>query len=366
MKITAAVVRQHRAPFSIETLDLEDPRDDEILVRVVASGVCHTDMIVRDGQMPTPLPVVLGHEGAGVVERVGRAVAVVARGDHVVMSYDACLHCDLCHDRNPAYCRDLFPLNFGGTRRDGTTALSSNGAKVHGNFFGQSSFGSYAICTERNVVKVPNDVPLEILGPLGCGLQTGAGAVINALRVTAGRSLAVFGSGAVGLAAVMAARVVGAATIIAVDIVSERLDLARQLGATHTVNAGSEDAMAAIAKIAPGGLDFCFDNTGTRAVQRQAVDVLRPRGVCGIVAFETPETEVTLSQLGLMVGGKTFRGIVQGDSVPQILIPQLIELHRQGRFPFDRLIRIYPLDQINRAIADSAAGKTVKAVVRMP
>jgi aryl-alcohol dehydrogenase len=202
------------AAVSIETLDLETPRDTEILVRVIATGVCHTDMVARDGHLPTPQPVVLGHEGAGVVEKVGKSVTKVSVGDHVVMTFNSCGHCHSCNDNAATYCHEFFPRNFFATRADGSSALSKDGERIHGNFFGQSSFATHAVCHERNIVKVPKHAPLELLGPLACGVQTGAGAVINALKVGAGKSFAVFGAGSVGLSAVMAAKVVGATTVM--------------------------------------------------------------------------------------------------------------------------------------------------------
>ncbi len=351
--------------MSFETLDLEEPRDDEILVRVVATGVCHTDIAMRDRTFPVPQPVVLGHEGAGIVERVGGGVSAVAPGDHVVMSYNSCGTCPSCAAHAATYCYDFFGRNFAATRPDGSTSLSAAGSAVHSNFFGQSSFANFALCRERNVVKVAPDLPLEILGPLACGFQTGAGAVMNALQVGPGQSFAVFGSGSVGLSAVMAARAAGAATIVAVDVNPARLALALELGATHTVHARAGDPSAAIVKLTGAGVDFALEATGIPAVIRQAVESLAPRGVCGIVGAGPVGSEVTLDVLHIMTAGRTLRGIVEGDAAPQTFIPQLIELYRAGRFPFDRLIRFYPFDQLNAAIADSESGTVVKAVVRM-
>ena len=236
---------------------------------------------------------------------------------------------------------------------------------VHDHFFGQSSFGTYALANERTVVKVPKDLPLERLGPLGCGIQTGAGSVMNALKIGAGASFAAFGSGSVGLSAVMAARIVGATTIIAVDVVASRLALAKELGATHTVNAVDADPVSEIRAITNGGVDFALESTGRPEVVRQAIDVLGTRGTCGIVGAAPIGTAASFDMGGLMSPGKSIRGIIQGDSVPELFIPQLIELHRQGRFPFDRLIKFYSFDDINQAAADSEAGTAIKPVLRM-
>jgi aryl-alcohol dehydrogenase len=365
VNVHAAVTRAVRAPLSLEHLELEEPRPDEILVRVVATGVCHTDIAMRDQTFPVPQPIVLGHEGAGVVERTGSAVTKVAPGDHVVMTYNSCGFCPSCAEHQPTYCYDFFGRNFAGARADGSSAFSAAGERVHGNFFGQSSFANYALCHERNVVKVPSDVDLALLGPLACGVQTGAGAVINALRVGVGHSFAAFGAGSVGLSAVMAARVAGATTIVAVDLNDARLELARELGATHTFNGSRENVTEAIVAATGGGVNFALEATGIPAVIRQAVDSLAPRGTCGIVGAAAPGSEVSLDVLNIMTAGRTLRGIVEGESTPEVFIPALIALYRQGRFPFDRLVEFYPFERINDAIHASEAGRVVKAVVRM-
>lgn len=365
MKVRAAVARATRAPLSMETLELEDPREGEICVRLVATGVCHTDIAMRDQVFPVPQPVVLGHEGAGVVERVGKAVTKVAPGDHVLMSFNSCGSCPSCLEHEPAYCHDFFGRNFAAQRADGSSALSASGSLIHGNFFGQSSFATHALCQEYNVVRVPQDVPLDVLAPLACGVQTGAGSIINALKVGAGDSVVIFGTGSVGLSAVLAARLTGAGTIVAVDLNPERLQLAREFGATHAIDAGREDVVEAIGRATDGGANFTLDTTGVASVVRRAVDVLAPRGTCGILAASTPGTEVAIDLIHLMTAGRRFRGIVEGESNPPVFIPSLIRLYQQGRFPFDRMISYYDFEQINEAIADSEHGRCVKAVVRM-
>lgn len=364
MQITAAVARQDGAPLVLEQLELDAPRDNEVLVRVVATGICHTDLNMRDSPGRVPKPIVLGHEGAGIVERVGKAVHKVQPGDHVVMTFDSCGHCASCFKGDAAYCTENFQHNWSGRRLDGSTALCSHGEAVHSHFFGQSAFATHAICTERNVVPVRKDVPLELLGPLGCGMQTGAGAVINSLKVGAGSSIGIFGTGSVGLAAVMAARLVGAAVIVAVDTQDSRLEMAARLGATHTVNPLREDAFKAIAGIAAGGLDFALDTSGNLEVIRSAVLQLAPRGVCGLIN-SAKGADVPLNILNMMLGGKSVRGIHQGDSVPEIFIPQLIEAYLQGRFPFDTLVKYYRLEDINHAMEEMERGEVIKPVIRM-
>ncbi|NHN90089.1 NAD(P)-dependent alcohol dehydrogenase [Acetobacter conturbans] len=364
MKISAAIARARHAPLSIETLELETPRENEILVRLVAVGICHTDAAMRDQQFPVPHPLVLGHEGAGIVERVGANVTKVAAGDHVIMHYDSCGTCPSCVAHAPAYCHHFFGYNFSGRRADGSLTLRCDSGEIFGNFFGQSSFATYSLCRERNVVKVAKNLPLDLLAAIGCGIQTGAGAVINALRVRAGDSLAVFGTGSVGLAAIMAARVCGATRIIAVDTNPDRLDMALSLGATQAINAASQDSVAEIRTLTGTGVAFTFDTTGNATVLRQCVDALAPRGICGTVGVPAQERNVTLDIIDIMTHGKTLRGIVQGESNPDLFFQTLIDLYLQGNFPIDRLITHYTFEQINQAMSDSEAGKVIKAVLR--
>jgi aryl-alcohol dehydrogenase len=362
MLISAAVVRETGQPFVIEELELDAPRAGEVLVKVHAVGICHTDIAVQHQWMPVPLPLVLGHEGAGVVEAVGEGVTKVAVGDKVVLTYASCGSCGMCSRGEQAYCLELVGRNVSGGRLDGTNALHGEG-NVHGFFFSQSSFATHAVATERNVVKVPEDTDLTLVGPLGCGLQTGAGTVINRLKPTAGSSIAVFGTGAVGLAAVMAAKVVGCTTIIAVDIKASRLELASELGATHTVDSAAVDAVTTIQQITGWGADFTIDTTAVPAAARQAVDALAPRGTCAIVGLGPGGTEVAIDMTGLLIPGRTVTGVTEGDARPDEFIPLLLELHRQGRFPIDKMVRTYPLADINQAVEDTESGRTLKAVL---
>jgi aryl-alcohol dehydrogenase len=363
--IRAAVAREAGKPLQFENATLEAPRDNEVLVRMVATGVCHTDMVIRDQQYKTPLPMILGHEGAGVVERVGRAVTTVAVGDHVVMTYMYCGLCSPCATGHPAHCANMGQLNFGGGRLDGSSsACCHDGGELHDHFFGQSSFATHAVASELNVVKVPKEVPLELLGPLGCGLQTGAGAVLNAMKVHAGSSFAAFGTGAVGLAAIMAARVAGATRIIAVDVNPARLQLALELGATHAINSRENDPVAEIRNITGGGADFTLECSGRAAVLRQAIDSLGLLGTCGIVGATPEGTEASFNVNDVMIPGRRIMGIVQGDVVSRTFIPELIELYSQGRFPFARLVKFYSFDQVNEAMADSESGITIKPILR--
>ncbi len=364
MKIKAAVVYEKSTPFRIEELELDDPREDEILVRIVATGICHTDLAGRDGHLPIPAPpYVFGHEGAGIVERTGARVAKVKPGDHVVLSWDCCGSCPPCRTGQPSYCLHFFRHNFHGARPDGTTTLRKDGRAIHGAFFGQSSFADFALVNERNVVKVTRDVPLEILGPLACGVLTGAGAVMNTLHPRPGSSLAVFGAGNVGLSAILGAVVCGCTTIIAVDRRPEPLKAAQEFGATHTLNAAEADPVEAIRGITGGGADFSLECVGNPQVLRQAVDCLPRRGVCRLLGVVAPGTQVSLD-MDLLMNGRTVKGIIEGDAVPDLFIPRLIELYQRGRLPFDRMITFYPFDRINRAAADMEQRRVIKPVLR--
>ncbi|MCF7695829.1 NAD(P)-dependent alcohol dehydrogenase [Mycetohabitans sp. B2] len=364
--ITVAVVRAPQQPFTIEPARIRGPQGDEVLVRVVATGLCHTDLIMRDQYYPVPLPAVLGHEGAGVVEQVGPNVKNLKAGDHVVLTYGACGHCNPCASGHEAYCKDFYPLNFGGSDAHGHTALQTpEGETLHDHFFAQSSFATYALAREHNAIKVPTDAPLELLGPLGCGIQTGAGAVINSMKVRPGSSFAAYGAGAVGLSAVMAARVAGVTTIVAIDVVPSRLELARELGATHTVNSREANIVEAVREITGSGADFALESTGTPEVLEAGIEALGGLGTIGIVGAPKLGTRASFDVNNLLLGGRSIRGIVEGDSVPQVFIPQLVKLYQQGRFPFDRLVKCYPLEQINQAAEDSIKGITLKPILRM-
>jgi aryl-alcohol dehydrogenase len=364
MEIRAAVVYETSGDFSIEQLELCDPNDDEVLVRIVGAGICHTDLAGRDMHLPIPPPPsVFGHEGAGVVEKVGARVTKVKPGDHVVLGWDYCGTCPSCKAGKDLYCLNFFLHNFHGARPDGTTTLRKGDQVIHGSFFCQSSFADFALANERNVVKVREDIPLEVLAPMGCGVMTGAGAVMNSLQPRPGASIAVFGVGPVGMSAVLAAVVCGCTTIIAVDINADRLEMAKEFGATHTVNAGEVDPVEAIMDITGGGAEFSLECVGNPKVLRQAVDVLPRLGVCGLLGVVPPGTEVALD-MDLIMNGRTVKGVLGGDAIADLFIPKLIELYSQGRFPFDRLIAFYPFDEINQAVEDMEEGRVIKPVLR--
>ena len=280
---------------------------------------------------------------------------MVKPGDHVVLSYQSCGRCHECLGSHPAGCEHFWEANFGFARLDGSNALVKSG--VRGHFFGQSSFATHSVATERNLVPVPPDLPLDLLAPLGCGLQTGAGTVLNSLQVRPGSSLAVFGTGTVGLAAVMAARLAGADPIIGVDRLPRRLQLAKELGATHVMDNRYEDIAAGLKTITGSGVDYVLEITGSPRLYHLALEVLNPHGTVALIA--APGGSYSLPQ------GRRVLSIIQGDAVPQTFIPKMINLYQNGHFPFDRLITYYAFQDINQAIAAAKRGDTIKPVLRI-
>jgi aryl-alcohol dehydrogenase len=355
----AAVLRAPDQPYTCEEVTLADLRPDEILVKIAGCGMCHTDMVFRAGALPKSLPIIPGHEGSGVVEAVGEAVRAVRPGDHVLLSFAACGLCANCLSGQPYYCSEFEARNLSGRYPDGSTgAADAKGAPVSSRWFGQSSFAQYAVATERNAVVVDKDLPLELLGPLGCGLQTGAGAVLNEMRLAPGQSLAVFGAGTVGLAAVMAARLSGAGEIVVVDLHQPRLDLALELGATRVVVGGKADLVAEV-KGAGRGVDFTLETTAVTELITASVAVLARPGTSVLVGSGAGKINIPPH----MLVGRKITYVYEGAAVPQTFLPRLIQFWREGRFPFDRLVRTYPLSEVNAAEADSHAGVTIKPVL---
>ncbi|HWV84083.1 MAG TPA: NAD(P)-dependent alcohol dehydrogenase [Capillimicrobium sp.] len=365
MRVTAATIEQVNAPLQVEELEIDEPRAGEALVRIVATGVCHTDAIAQEGDFPYPFPGVLGHEGAGVVEAVGDGVTNVAVGDPVVIGWPWCGECRNCREGQPRYCMMIGPLVGRGTRDDGSTALRRpDGTPVHSHFFGQSSFATHSIVDAKVLVKLPEGFPVETAGPLACGLATGAGAVWNNARPEVGSSIVVYGTGAVGLAAVMAARNSGATTIIAVDRHDSRLKLARELGATDTINVGEADPVEAVQEICGGHADYSLECTGNVNVLRQAADSVGLRGRCVIIGGAPAGAEFTLDHMSTL-WGKTVAGVLGGEGTSDRLIGALARLHLTGRFPYDKLVARFKLNEVNDAMAQSAAGDVLKPILVM-
>lgn len=364
MEITAAVAEGAGAGFVLQRVELDDPRTDEVLVRIVAVGVCHTDVLCRDHGVGSVFPAVLGHEGAGIVERVGTGVTKVKAGDRVVLTFRSCGQCGKCRGGHPAYCDTMPLLNYVGRRADGSSALRRGEEALGSNFFGQSSFASYALAYETNLVKLPEDFDLTMAAPLGCGVQTGAGAVLRSLDCEAGSSLVVVGGGAVGLSAVMAAKVRGCAPVVVVEPLAQRRALALELGASHVIDPAGTNVAEAVRAILPLGADNVVDTTGRAEVLATALTYLASRGALGLVGVPAqPNAELTLAVSSFLTSGHRVIGIIEGDSNPDEFIPELIHLFESGRFPIDRIISVYPFEEINRSIDDQHKGGCIKPVL---
>jgi aryl-alcohol dehydrogenase len=371
MQIVAAIAYQRTGPFVVEAAQLDEPRANEVLVKIAGVGLCHTDLTALTGKIiPINLPAVFGHEGSGTVAAVGAHVTKFKVEDRVTMSFCSCGHCTHCTAGHPAYCESSSTLNYAGARDDGSTSIqgcsqqTGERASIASNFFGQSSFANYALTYERNLVAVPEGFPLELAGPLGCGIQTGAGAILNVLRPAKGSSVLITGGGSVGLSGVLAAVVAGCGKIIVVEPVLERRELALALGATHALDPTSPDFGAILGKLAPAGFNHFFDSTGLPHVIAQGINRLGLRGSAALVGIP-PELDSALAMplLPVIGAGRSIHGVVEGDSNPEVFIPYLMDLYLEGRLPIDRLISTYRLSDINRAAADHREGRCVKAVL---
>lgn len=366
MRIKVAVVREKGAAFVISDAQLEDPRDDEVLVRLVACGICASDLSARQQAVPVPMPIVLGHEGAGVVQATGRGVTKLSVGDHVVLSRLSCGKCPPCMEGDRNFCRHTMPLNLSGARLDGSSGISDLNGVVHGQFFGQSSFATHCLAHEQNATKVPQSLDLAIAPAFACGTLTGAGTIMSGIRPRAGSSVAIFGAGTVGLSAALAARAVGCTKIVVVDINQDRLDLAASIAATHTINATAyADVVGAIREILPWGADVSIEATGKAQVAQAAVSCLAPKGVCAMLGVGALGQLAPIDQTAMAFSGITVKGFPTGTSEPDVLIPVLVELYEQGRFPIDRLVTRFSLNDINAAAEAMQTGQVVKPVILM-
>jgi aryl-alcohol dehydrogenase len=364
MKIKAAITHE-KGTMSLEELELAPPQKGQVLVKMVACGVCHTDEAGINQLIPVALPAVFGHEGVGVVEELGPGVTGLKKGDRVIMTYPSCGTCDYCAEGSPYACDNLNTLFFNGGYIDGTKRLSQNGVAVS-SFFGQGAFATHAVADERNVVKadVASDDELAYLCSLGCGVQTGSGAVLNRLRPEKGSSIAVFGCGGVGMSAVMGAAIAGCGTIIAVDVAPSRLAMAKELGATHTVNGKECDAIEEVKKITKGGAQYSVESSGVPALTLQALNCLRRKGTALVISVTGPaEVSIALEPM-LMNKSVTLCGLVEGGSNPPVYIPELVKYYREGRLPVDKLVKFYKFEDIKQAFADSHSGVTIKPILR--
>ena len=359
---TAAIIRVPGGEATLEQVELDELRADEVLVKVQACGICFTDIKF---QKMLPLPGVFGHEGTGIVEEVGASVTITKPGDRVILSYPWCGECPYCEDHEPYRCENIPALKFGGQRTDGTKPIRLNGEGITSAFFQQSSFATRAIVFEKAIVPVQTDQAPEMLAALPCGVQTGAGAILNTFDVKKGQSLIVFGAGAVGLSAVMAARLVGANPIVVVDRVASRLALARELGATHTVNFEEENVVDFVKGHWKRGMRYAFESSATVPALNNAIECLGQGGKVGIVSAPPPQETFPFNTRPLFVRVASMHSIVQGFSVPREFLPKLISYQEQGIFPYEKLVTTYPFEQFNQAMADVKAGTSVKPVLLM-
>lgn len=357
---TAVLSRDPAAPFTVESVEIDGPREDEILVRVQATGICHTDLVTRAAGA-ADRPVLLGHEGAGVVAAVGAAVTGVRPGARVVLTFRHCRSCRNCRAGRPAYCERAVELNQFGARADRSRRVTVAGTTVRDGFFGQSSFAAYALTTADNTVVVDTEVDPAVLAPLGCGFLTGAGAVLNVLRPDRDARVAVYGAGAVGMAGVLAAVACEVDELVVVEPSPLRRALARELGATAALDPAADDIVPMIRKLTDGGATHALDTTGSAGVLATAAGAAAIGGTVVAVGLGAGVPAIDLRDI--VLGGKVIRGCLEGDAVPATFIPQLLDLHAAGRFPIDRLVTTYPHADINVALADQRAGTVVKPVL---
>ncbi len=360
----AAVLHEAGRPMAVHDLALDPPQRGEVLVEVRAAGVCHSDHHYMSGDLATPLPVVLGHEGAGVVSAVGEGVSGVAPGDHVVLVWrPACGRCEFCVRGRPALCELGRTMRATGGMRDGSTRMHLGTSDVR-HFLGVSCLAERCVVVEESLVRVPDDVPFEVAAILGCAVITGVGAVINAARVRPGSSVLVIGAGGVGLPAVMGAQLAGAARIIAADRVPFKLELAREFGATDVIDAGQTDLVKEVRRLTGDGVDYSFEVIGRAETVVDAVRSLRRGGVATAVGLGPMDARAAIPFGDLILQEKTLQGSLYGSAAPSFEIGRLIDLYRAGRLPLDRLVsRTYPLEEVNEAYQAMLDGEVARAVI---
>jgi aryl-alcohol dehydrogenase len=360
---TVAVAVAKDQDFEFRHVEIDSPKNNEVLIRTLASGICHTDMLLRDGLMGVSLPAVPGHEGAGIIVAVGPVVKTLKVGDYVGLSQNYCGYCSNCLSAHPMSCKNYTQYNLQGLRPDGSNTYSDR--SIAGNFIGQSSFGTYMLGSERNAVPLPADLAPELAAPLGCGFVTGAGAVLNVMKPSPGSSIAVYGAGAVGMAVVAAAKISGCTTIIAVDLHDSRLDLALEMGATHCFRGDDEELASKIRSLTDRGegTDFAIDAVGVPKLLATAVEATCRGGFTAALGQNGFGHKIPIL-LETLTWNRRVQGIILGDQIPQIFMPQLIQFHRDGRFPYDKLIRSYPFEDLNEACKDAESGQVTKPVIK--
>ena len=360
--IKAAVFTPKSGPHcEIKDLLLADPGPHELIIQVKACGICHTDIGISTYQ---DRPAVLGHEAAGVVVEIGSRVTDFVVGDRVVATFGSCGTCHACSDENPAYCLDHAAQNFDGHRPNGQGSLTDmDGSPIFSAFFQQSGFATHALVQSNNIVKIPDEMSFEVAAPLGCGIQTGAGSVMTSLAAKKGESIVIFGVGAVGLSAVMAAHEVGCDPIIAIDLDAARLELAKEFGAHHAILGDSENLAEAIRELTGGGAHYSLEGTGVNAVYHIAVNCLRPGGTCGTWAYPGVFGEPVSHPGGFAFMNTRSMGILEGDSNPKAFIPKLVNMQIMGKLPYDQLITTFRFEDINEALDACEARTVIKPVL---
>ena len=362
----AAVLYELNAPVQVEDVDLDSPKAGEVRVKIAANGVCHSDYSVIHGVLRSPLPVVLGHEGAGVVEEVGPGVSLVKAGDHVVLSFAPyCGRCYYCSIGSPVLCTNMRMTMGKGTLLDGTCRLKKNGKDIH-HMAGLSSFAEHAVVDQTACIPIPDNVPLDKACLVGCGVMTGLGAATNTAKVQPGSSAVVIGCGGVGLNTIQGCVLAGASTIIAVDLMDNKLEFAKEFGATHTINPGREELVRTVRGLTEGrGADYAFEVIGLGKTIEQAYACTRQGGMTVVVGAPSREDTVTIPASSLLTE-KSIKGSLYGSTRPRVDMPRLIELYMNKRIKLDELVtRTYALGEINEAMDALEKGEVARSVVVM-
>ncbi|KAE8364609.1 chaperonin 10-like protein [Aspergillus caelatus] len=366
----AYVVEKKGAPFILRDIILDQVQPAEVLVEIKYTGLCHTDVVVQQGGMPIgQYPAVLGHEGVGVIRQVGSAVVdkSLKEGDTVLLSFHTCGRCNACLDGRCGSCPHMTETNFlSSARLDKTSPIAlPDSTPVHGQFFGQSSLSKMAIVTEKSVVKISaQESDLQFLAPFSCGYLTGAGTVLNVLCPTSDSKVAIIGMGGVGLAAMLAAKAMGVEHVVAVDMLDAKLAMAASLGATHTVNTKEVKTLAAgIRDIFPDGIDYILDTTGVASLLQDSLAALAHEGTLALVGVPAAAANIQVNALDLLLSCKRIIGIIEGRADPKTLIPQLVQLFNEGKFPVNRFTKCYPARRLTEALEDLKSGLAVKAVL---
>lgn len=364
METIAGVIKIKGEKFELEKTKMSDLLADEVLIKIVAAGICSKEMAMVDRQIHNPdFSILWTREGAGIVEKVGNNVKHLQQGDHVVLTLGSCGKCERCKQGHPAYCKVREQLNFPDSRHHGTHnhADLTTGKKFHQDGYSPSLLATHLIAHQNNTIKVPNGAPLEILGPLGFEVQNGAGAVINSLKVGRGKSIVISGADVTGLSAVLAAVSCSAGTIAVVDADPERLNFAMELGATHTIDSWEQNVSEELKNIQPQGFDFGLDITGRNGIISSVLSSLKPLAEMGLLGVSTELLEIDMNSF--VSRGLKLKEIVEADSIPSEFIPQLVNMYLRSEFPFDKLITKYNLEDINKAIKDCENGSSIKPVL---